>query len=100
MLCLFLSVLQIVSLVSGNPFQPDRYLIDSRPLLFVEESQNDSRIVNSTLVLKKKENFGGPVYYTDNKQTDTVNNHHIDAAGVVWKRPYRPVSEVYSNHKG
>lgn len=100
MLGLFLCVFQILCVASGNPFQPERYLIDSRPLLFMQESGNDSQVVNSTLVLKKKENSGGPIYYTDNKPKDIVNNHHIDAEGVIWKRPYRPASEIFSNHKG
>lgn len=100
MLGLFLSAFQILSLVAGNPLDSGRYLIDSQPLLFAEESDSDSRVINSSLVLKKKENSGGPVYYTDNREDDIVNNHHIDAEGVIWKPPYRPVSEVFSNHKG
>lgn len=95
MLGVLLSASQILCLVVGHP--AERYLIDSRPLLFEEEADPDTQVVNSTLVLKKKE---GPVYYTGQVQHEIINNHHIDAEGVVWKRPYRPATQVFSNHKG
>lgn len=61
----------------------------------------ESHIVNSTLVLKKKGNVGGPVYFNDQPKKDgVINNHHLAIEAPIWRRPSRPVTQVYSNHKG
>ncbi|KAG8185413.1 hypothetical protein JTE90_018633 [Oedothorax gibbosus] len=100
---LLLSWFLLLDLVASSPVDSGRLLVDSRPILF-EEDFGSTEVVNSTLVLKKKDpsgpkssDSGGPVYYNTQKPEFVISNHNVE--GTVWKRPQTPLTSVISNHK-
>ncbi|KFM70651.1 hypothetical protein X975_12033, partial [Stegodyphus mimosarum] len=98
---LILGTLQLVWLVTGTPLDSGRYLIDSRPIHFIDEPDTESHIINSTIILKKKTNSAGPIYYESRKPEYVINNHHVrQGEGAVWKRPHTTPAQSFSNHKG